>query len=550
MADKEKPSGTPPRKKASGGLFSLRAIREKLGLPGSGGRGVVGMQFTSSIMRIIEIDKSTDPPRVVNFSSIDPLMEDLTEAADQIRGLMEEKGITARVANSLVCDQGVEHRLVPLPVLGRSEMQVMMRREVKKILPDVKPREIAFDYWQDRSSKKGARKLETLIGVVPRETPRRIIKMMELVELDTQVISTVPMALIAVSRLMGKKAEGKVVAMVHLERDRSFIVIANRGNWIFSREFPSVLVTEEAKEPQEAGVSAGHKFVSARYMADKDRLLTEVNRSFLYFKQRFRGEGVSLAILSGEAFNLDEVAVEFNENLGIETEQLAPDEGLEYDHLGERAGKLERIFPSLALPVGAALESAQKTRLNFVPPAYLSRRLTRLRRMMMVAASAALVLAATTGYILLRKSSAEAEELYNRKVREDIVSQLTSSIEKINQVTNERNLARARRSFLDRFIRDQGPEQELLLAVSHMVPDDIVLFMVTVDRPAGNKTQIGGKVEKQTGSNMDKSLNIFYQELRDSGLFSSMAEPQTEIVQDPQTGSAELNFNIDCNLGM
>jgi len=523
------------------------SIRDKLGFLRPGGRSVVGVQITSTILRMIEIDRSVKPPKVVNFSAIDPLMENLAEAADQIRGLMEEKEIMARFVNGVVCDPGVEHRQVTLPVLGRSEMQALVRREVKKIVPEAKPSDIAFDFWLDKNVKKSGNKSDILIGVVPRESPRKIITLMEAVELETQVVSTVPMAIIAAIGILGDKVENKIVSMIHLERERSFLVIANRGSWVFSREFPSMLAKEEPEEHKGLKLEARRKFASARYLADQERLLVEVNRSFLYFKQRFRGEGVSLAVLSGEAVNLDSIATEFQKNIGIEAEVFSPVDGLQYQHLEERAGKLERIFPSLALPLGAALQSVREAKLNFVPPTYLSRRKTRFRRLMMIAASFVLVVVMTTGYLMLRSSSAAAERLYKQKVGENMVAELNNNLDKIAVVTNQRQLAEARKKLLERFKGRQGPEQELLVALSCLVSDEVVLYQVSLDRSNGNKAEIVGKIGAGANTNPDKTFNEFYRKLKNSDLFSEVAEAQTEIKRDV-SGIAELSFKVDCFL--
>jgi len=524
------------------------SIRDKLGILRPPGRSVIGLQITSTIMRMIELDKGVDPPRVVNFSSIDPLMENVAEAADQIQGLMHEKGFTARLVNGVVYDQGVELRQVALPVLGRNEMQALVRREVKKILPEARSKDIAFDFWMDKSAKKSHRKTDVLIGVVPREGPRKIITLMEAVELETQVVTTVPLALIAASKIMGSQVEDKIVSMVHLERDRSYLVIANRGNWVFSREFPSVLVKEEAEEPGGLKLDAKRKFASAKYLADQERLLLEVNRSFLYFKQRFRGEGVSFAVLSGEAFNLDQIAGGFQKNLGIEAGIFAPVSGLQYEHLGDRARKLERIIPSLCLPLGAALQKVKEAKLNFVPPAYLSRRKTRVRRLIMTAAAIVLGIVMTSFYLMLHSESAERERRYNQRVRDNRLAEMAKDLDNITAVAAERSLAESRRKFLEKFESRLGPEQELLLALSHLVSEDIVLYQVSLDRSNGNKAEIIGKVAGKAGSNPDVTFNAFYQGLKKSGMFSEVSEAETQIMQD-QSNPFELTFRVECVLG-
>jgi len=238
------------QKKSGGKSFSPASILDKLGVFHRSGKNVLGVQLAGDMLRVIEIDKSVVPHRVINFSAIDPLMENTTEAADQILGLMHEKNMTARVAHATVYEHGTELRQVSLPILAKKEMDAVVRRELKKILPESSAKDVNFDYWFEKSAKKG-RKADVLIGVIPKESSNRIITLMEQCQLDTELLTTVPLALIAAMGLMGEKYMSKISTMIHLERDRSYLVIANRGTWVFSREFQSVLNKEQQEEQKD-----------------------------------------------------------------------------------------------------------------------------------------------------------------------------------------------------------------------------------------------------------------------------------------------------------
>jgi len=89
-------------------------------------------------------------------------------------------------------------------------------------------------------------------------------------------------------------------------------------------------------------------------MADQDKLLVEVNRQHALFKQRFRGEGVTSAVLQPERRSTwTKVAASFQKNLGIEG-SFSPMEAFDASQFGDRAAKLDG-YPSLCLPVGAAM---------------------------------------------------------------------------------------------------------------------------------------------------------------------------------------------------
>ncbi len=532
-------------KRGAKSLFSPANLLDKLGFFRGAGKNVIGVQIAADMLRVLEVDKGVDPPRIVNFSAIDPLIEDVHEAADQILGLMEEKGIGGRNVHVTVCEKGTELRQVTLPILGKNEMQAIVRRELKKIVPGATPKDIAFDLWYDKSARKG-RKSDVLIGVIPRESLKRIITLMEQAGLDTQLITSVPLALISARGVMGEQYLKKITAMIHLERDRSYLVIANRGNWMFSREFQSVLAKEEPKEEAKMPLEASRRFASERYIADQDRLLIEVNRSLLYFKQRFRGEGVSFAVLSGEAFNLGDLVKSFESNLGIQAALFSPISALQTDHLGDRASKLGRIFPSLALPLGAAMQNLRDAKVNFVPPDYINRHKARARRFILIAAAVVSLILMTTGYVMVRNIRLERETMLAQENQIQVIADLTRKLDDLAKVTAQRQLARTRKEFLARFTAEHNTVADLLIVLSHYVPENVILFGLKVDRENENTTEIIGQVKGNGIAESDAFFNTFFNRLTSSGFFSEVAEP---FLSNRREGEIYiLEFKIDCKL--
>ncbi|HUU27446.1 MAG TPA: hypothetical protein VM123_06510 [archaeon] len=533
------------RPKGSKNTLSFGNFVEKLGFFRHSGRNVIGIQIVSDVLRILEIDRGVHPPRIVNFSAIDPLMDNVAEAGDQILGVMHEKRITGRVVHAVVVDPGAELRQVTLPVLGRNEMQALVRRELKKIVPDASPKDLAFDYWYEKAAKKG-RKTDVLIGLVPRESSQKIISLMEHIELDTQLITTVPLALIAALETMGEKYLSKITAMIHLERGRSFLVISNRGNWVFSREFQSVLNKEVHEDTGKGQLDVQRRFVSARYMADQERLLIEVNRSLLYFKQRFRGEGVSLAVLSGEAYNLDDIAESFGKSLGVEAGVYSPGEYFHLGHLGERADKLRRIFPSLILPLGAALKTVREAKINFVPQAYIDRRKTRIRRLAVIAASVLLLAVMSLVYMMLHNTRMDLQRTLQENNEQKALAELNKRLDDIAEISAQRDLAKVRSEFLARFTARKSPEENLLIALSHLTPNEVLLYNLIVDRQKGDSTEIDGEIRGTGIADSDRTFNEFYNRLKNSGLFSEVSEPVFSTRFD--NGVYFIAFKIDCKL--
>ncbi|MFC1545006.1 hypothetical protein ACFL4X_02460, partial [Gemmatimonadota bacterium] len=366
-------------------------------------------------------------------------------------------------------------------------------------------------------------------------------------EMDTELITTIPMSLIAAMELMGEKYSTNITAAIHLERDRSYLVIASKGTWVFSREFQSVLNKEEA-EDRSAGtpLTARRQFASARYMADQDKLLVEVNRSLLYFKQRFRGEGVTSAVLSGEAFNLEEVTGSFQKNLGIEGVLFSPMEAFDTSHMGDRAAKLGRIFPSLCLPVGAAMQSLKTARLNFVPEAYINRYKERGRKVIMAAAAIVLLIVMSVGYLLIRNSRVELEEMLARNEVDNTIGKMTATLDGVAAVTNQRNLAEKRGEFLAQFAPGQGPTDELLIALSYLVPPTMILQRLVVNGDTSRIAEIYGQIIGLELAASDSTFNDFYSRLSGSGLFLEIGEPLISVRNE--SGVNMLNFNVNCKL--
>ena len=164
----------------------------------------------------------------------------------------------------------------------------------------------------------------------------------------------------------------------------------------------------------------------------------------------------------------------------------------------------------------------------------------------MGAASVVLVIVLAAGYLLIRNSRVELEEMLAQNSQEKVLAEMNDKLDDIALVATQRKLADTRREFLKRFQLEGGPVDEMLLALSHLVPEQMTIFRMVVSEDTTRTAEIYGRVQCQGFAANDSTFNVFYLNLLDSGLFLKVAEP--EISARVEEGINTLNFRLSCQL--
>jgi len=90
--------------------------------------------------------------------------------------------------------------------------------------------------------------------------------------------------------------------------------------------------------------------------------------------------------------------------------------------------------------------------------------------------------------------------------------------------------------------------ENLLIALSYYVPDNMTLYNLNVDRENDNTTELVGRVRGTGIADSDAIFNNFYNRIKSSGLFSEVAEPLLSSTIENEVYI--LEFKIDCKLNV
>ena len=154
----------------------------------------------------------------------------------------------------------------------------------------------------------------------------------------------------------------------------------------------------------------------------------------------------------------------------------------------------------------------------------------------------------TVGYVLVRNSRVELEQLIAQNEDQKVVTQLTEKMNDIAEISAQRELAKTRLAFLQRLNKGNSRIEMLFRALSKYIPDNAVLMSLALDHANADSTEIVGQVTALNIAESDKSFAGFYNQLKNSGLFAKISEP--DISTRTENGNYLVIFVLNSKLNI
>jgi len=285
----------------------------------------LGIEITSSRIKVVEIDASKAPPKVYNFTSFDILSAYPENISRQMFSAISHIKVGTKKARIAV-EGDKTHHIISLPPMPKKEMKVVAEREMKDALGH--QTEEVVSGWQILGNDEDGKKV-VLLTAVSSNLLREKALLLQNAGLSPDLITTVPLTLFNLSKLIEGVDLG-TSSFVHLGETEAHAIFIRDGKWTFYRKL---------------SISGG---------ARKD-LLGEMNRSLLYYRHQFRGEEVARVFLSGEG--TERLEKTWSETLGIKVERFFPN--LDLSPLKGRADEFRHFLPEFAIPIGLAGKRAR-----------------------------------------------------------------------------------------------------------------------------------------------------------------------------------------------
>jgi Tfp pilus assembly PilM family ATPase len=493
---------------------------------------ILGIEISQHSTRIIEVSFARRI-KLLNFAVIENGAAEPARRVEQIQHTLRSRGFEARRAVVAIEAPGIEHRMLTLPVLSEREMHFVMAREARKL----GGAESIWAYERlKRKDELGIQKDQTLLVSTEQTTVGALQQFFAPANIIVEQITTVPEAILNLMRQAGMARNEFVTLVVHFGGARAHVMFVEDGLLMMARDFPV----------DYHGIARDEQVI---------RLITEIKRSMLFFKQNFAQSRVKEIVYSGGAEITSTMSQASLEEMGVEGSVMKFDDMLDPTGFRGDFNEFRYHIPAMAAAIGAAWRKTPGTGINLVPGAKPSPRSApeRLGRLANIAAVLGVVLVlAVASWFYLRTLSVRAE-LAAMRVRADEVRPLA---ERAASVQQQRALARTRQAMLSRM--QSGTDWlEVFRNLSFVVPESAVFDAIHIEAQPIPVMTIRGQMLAPSAAEANADFNIFFTNLRGLPLFSNitMSQPltvasETAVVaaSSPSVLQSRLSFEVRCEL--
>ena len=355
------------------------------------------------------------------------------------------------------------HQFLRLPPAKPADLEALALRETRKEISaletDGARASVSVTVGGESHVGTQRRREVSVTGVSADEITRRIQPLVDAGFVVDGVL-TPALALAAVARTQRDALPGTAAAYVALGARATCVAVIRDGIVLFSREMPW-------GHEEDASPSGDEAFGA--------RLLSEIKRSILFFKQTFRAS-IDHIVLCGDTPNLRALTGPLGTALSVPVKTLDSLVGIDAVALPEPAEEFRENVAALRMVIAAAAEA--RPRANLLPAKIRTERAARVQTKRLVAATAASLLLVTVGYVAAQQSGASYET--RKKSIELQLASLEPEAQRLDALRQVYITATARRDALDAF-DSQGPRlARLLEALSASMLDQIVLTGIEV----------------------------------------------------------------------
>ncbi len=338
-------------------------------------KSLLGLDIGSHSIKLIEIAQEGGKKVLLAAGSIptppkalaSPLSGDHQAIATVIRQLIKETGVkTSSVALALPESQ-VFTRVIEVPALSTRELSSAISWEAEQYIP-LPLDQVNIDYSILRDAKEtGTDKMDVLLVACPKTLLEKYLSIVELSELipvvaETEIIAASRSIVASVSNIKG------AVLVASLGAQTTDLAILRNGVIAFTRSIAAggealsrALVSgldfnasqaEEFKRTYgvEQNILQG-KIVTA-VKPIMDTIVGEMKRAVAFYTQKYTGEKIEAAVLSGGTAKLPGMVVYMAQSLGVEVQLANPWAGVTRD---ARFTVLDNEGTTFAVATGLAL---------------------------------------------------------------------------------------------------------------------------------------------------------------------------------------------------
>ena len=550
----------------------------------------IGLDIGSHSIKLVGLKMTSKGPFLtcVGMKEIPPNKdkEDVNAYSEILKILVKEVGLKTKKVNLVVSGSGVQIKRISVPSLPKAELKEAVRWEIKDHLPfPVETAQIDFhilnEYVEDN-----VKKLTLITVACPKHLIDRTLPIAKGAGLQPIHLDVGPFALWNTLLTWNQIKKEETVALVDLGAEKTGIYLLKDGILQFSREVtpagaditraimegigsesePALLFERAEGIKQEMGIplesyqeGKSDKSVSLSKMSFLvrpvlEKLVAEIGRSLEYYRNLFNEEQIDRLFLTGGSANLKNIVSYLASELRLPVEHFNPLNNILFDskqidiQLLEQAGSIFTIAAGIALPGPKRIEllPAKEPFLSKIKVGKLIPILTPGIIFFIFLA----IIWYTNGQVTAIQKERDAKVA---KVENLDALQAKLKLLKEKDLQVKENLSMFPSSMIV-----SVPYRDILKEVSHMLPDNVTLTLLTVQykaKPSKEKSQTDeGRELHMSGFTFGNDMNcltslaLIIERLERSSLFKNVKLVSADENKLYNRSGAEFNIVCDINI--
>lgn len=473
---------------------------------------------------ILEYVRGSSPLKITNITRKRRPQGEPAEVASFLKNLLEEEGFVARKAKVVISGPSIEHRTLTLPPVSEEERELLVKRKLEEEV-NLPVSELAISSRVVGSApSRGVEKDEVLVVSTPAFEIKRV--MFTLIEAGVEPLGITSLP-VACASLQPPKEKDDYLAFVFVTKDKSFITVSDNLFPRFSREMRIPHQGDEIPEEFENFQSVG-EVPSDTMKAVDERVVTELTRSFLYFKQLSRGGSVKKVFLLGDYTSTSMIQL-ISERLALETDTMSSLLDDRFDLSWVPGDKSEDFDKNrFSYLISLAFETDEDA-INLLPPEYRGRRRKFIDRAIIMASSVAFLL--VNAFLIIGIISAKNHYRSLLTEMEVQLPALRQNSEFATKIFDLKEQAHLSEMILRELENPFSRWVEYFGSLSQVTPSTLEYDVMNISRDSrGYRVRLEGSVAGMNPQAVQDRFNGFYRALKKNPLLEESRYTPLEIL--------------------
>jgi type IV pilus assembly protein PilM len=514
------------------GLLKELTMTETIGLDiGSHSIKLVGLKMTSKGPFLTHVGIKEIPPGGNK--------EDANYISEILKTLVSEVGLKTKKVSLTISGSGVNISRIVVPSMPRAELKEAVRWEIKGKLPfPVETAQIDF-HALGEIIEENVKKLDLMVVSCPNHLIDQTLSIVRGAGLQPVHLDVEPFALWNGLLTWGRVKKEEEVALIDLGADKTGIHLFRDGILQFSREVtpagaditraiiegigtgeePDILYEKAERIKKELGIPSearNEKTVEESIDLSKvsfhmrpvlERMAAEIGRSLDYYKNQFNVDRIDRVLLTGGGAHLKNFSSYLGNELRLPVEHFNPLREILFDSKKIDAEILDQMGSRFTVAAGVALP--QPKRIEFLPAREPI--LTKARIVKYIPVLAPLIALLIFLGIIWNMSAKVASIKQERDAKVAKVTNIETLQAKLTLLKEKEIKVKQELSLFPSSVIVSVPYQEVLREISHIVPDNVTLKLLSVQakaKPLKKEVPASKSQEGESQQDQESGLHI------------------------------------------